>query len=97
MINEKSDKVLINASNLHSGGAVQVAVSFLNELIHLKQVDIDVIVSSKVHRELKSINAEVERFSSYNIYDTSGFSALIDFKFTNIILSYGTVFTIFGF
>ena len=96
MINEKSDKVLINASNLHSGGAVQVAVSFLNELIHLKQVDIDVIVSSKVHRELKSINAEVERFSSYNIYDTSGFSALIDFKFTNIILSYGTVFTIFG-
>jgi hypothetical protein len=93
---KKSDKILINATNLHSGGAVQVAVSFLNELIHLNEVDVDVIVSSKVHSELKSINAIVEKFNSYDIYNTFGFGALIDFKFTNIILSYSTVFTIFG-
>lgn len=93
---KKADRILINATNLHSGGAVQVAVSFLNELIYLNEVDVDVIVSSKVHRELKFINATVEKFNFYGTYNTSGFGALIDFKFTNIILSYSTVFTIFG-
>ncbi len=92
----KSSRILINAANLHSGGGVQVAVSFLNELIYLGEVDSDVIVSSKVHNELKSINAKVEIFNSYNVHNASGFSSLIDLKFINFIMSNRTVFTIFG-
>ena len=96
MVNRRSDRVLVNAANLHSGGAVQVAVSFLSELIYLGEVDTDVIVSSKVHYELRSINTKVERFNSYSVHDASGFGALFDLKFINIISSSRTVFTIFG-
>ena len=95
-ISGKSSRILINAANLHYGGGVQVAASFLNELIYLGEVDSNVIVSSGVHNELKSINAKVERFNSYYVHNTTGLSALIDLKFINFIMSNRTVFTVFG-
>ena len=96
MTSIKSSRILINASNLHFGGGVQVAVSFLNELINLGEIDVDVVVSSEVHNELKYIDLKVERFNSYNVYDTYGLGTLIDSKFINIISSNRIVFTVFG-
>ena len=96
MIKEKSEKILINAANLHSGGGVQVTVSFLKELINLNEVNTNVIVSRKVHNELMSINANVEKFNSYNVHDVFGIRALIDLKFINFISSNKTIFTVFG-
>jgi len=91
-----SKKILINATNLHSGGAIQVAASFINEIILFEDVDFDVIVSSEVNNELKSIKTRVEQFHSYSVINTYGFSILFNYKFLRFILSYQTVFTIFG-
>lgn len=51
--------VLIDASNLHTGGGVQVAASFLNELVHLDPTppwlaDATILCSSQVHENLTS-------------------------------------------
>ncbi|MBD58421.1 glycosyltransferase family 4 protein [uncultured Pseudoalteromonas sp.] len=53
-----SKRVLVNAGNLHHGGGVQVAVSFITELITLETDDIYflVVVSSQVKKNLTTTN-----------------------------------------
>ena len=54
--------ILINASNLHNGGGVQVASSFINELPSVPNniiQNFDVIVSSEVD---KNINQSTKSF-----------------------------------
>ena len=51
----KMKKHLINASNLHVGGGVQVATSFISELLDLEDInlkDITIICSSSVVNNL---------------------------------------------
>lgn len=91
-------RVLINCTNLHVGGGVQVAVSFLYELsimcsssLHL----IDVIASTEVDESLSRINADTSVFGCYEIMNTLGIKAF--YSSINIrIKNYDTVFTIFG-
>jgi|APSaa5957512535_1039671.scaffolds.fasta_scaffold76358_2 hypothetical protein len=96
MTGKKLDGILINASNLHYGGAVQVATSFLNELTYLDSKKYNLIVSREVHNELIIMNSNLDAFHSYMVYDVSGVKALLDYKFTKIISNYKTVFTVFG-
>ena len=90
------ERVLINAANLHSGGGVQVAVSFIQELISIGEVRIDIVVSSEIDAELRTIKSQVERFNSYRVYNVFGIRSLFDYKFLKDISSYRSVFTIFG-
>ncbi|WP_457858470.1 glycosyltransferase [Psychrobacter pulmonis] len=89
--------ILINASNLHNGGGVQVAISFLYE-ITLLELDLSrfhVIASSEVAEGLSRLNANVSKFGDYNIVDSFGIKALYS-QTNKIIKNYKTVFTIFG-
>lgn len=88
-------KILINAANLHSGGGVQVASSFINELPSISNdivKKIDIIVSSEVD---KNINQSTKIFfKNYNIYNIFGIKSYKE----NLGLfdNYDLVFTIFG-
>jgi hypothetical protein len=88
--------ILINAANLHTGGGIQVAVSFIYEIDRLNEYSFDVIVSSIVHNELISLGVCVNSFNSYTIFDARGGLVLFNLKFQRLLLNYDVVFTIFG-
>ena len=90
--------ILINASNLHNGGGVQVAVSFLYELTAISDTDlsfIHVIVSTQVADALYRANTDTSNFGSYQIIDTFGLKAIFS-KVNKRLKSYDLVFTVFG-
>lgn len=91
-------KLLINASNLHNGGGVQVAVSFLYELTAINEVDlsyIHVVASTEVADALYRSNTDTSNFGSYQIIDTFGLKAVFS-KLNKRVKSYDLVFTVFG-
>ena len=90
-------KILINASNLHSGGAVAVASSFINELSKLVNLsdDISILVSSEVHENLRQKNTTLNVFTSYNVQDVYGIKAIWS-GLNKVFKKYEVVFTIFG-
>lgn len=92
-------RVLINAANLHVGGGVQVAVSFIYELAAdpnlMAGLEVTLFVSSEVHRNLQAINVDCSCFFFYEVFDIYGLRALspsVGKKF----VGYDLVFTIFG-
>lgn len=91
-------RILINASNLHGGGGVQVAASFIYELSKLVS-DIDlktvsVVCSTAVNSSLpESIDSTV--FSSFDVIDLKGFAK--PEKSKKVLFSgFHTCFTVFG-
>src|SRR5690554_1891234 len=91
-------KILINTSNLHSGGGVQVAASFLYELSLMRGVDampIHVVVSTMVANGLSRLNVDTTVFERYEILDTYGLKAIYS-RFNSSIKKYDVVFTVFG-
>lgn len=89
--------VLINASNLHVGGGVQVATSFINEASKYRGISnkISVISSTKVDENLRSIGCDFTKFKNYKVRDVRGFR-FGDLKFYRELNRFDTVFTIFG-
>ncbi|MFX5615017.1 glycosyltransferase family 1 protein, partial [Acinetobacter baumannii] len=66
-------KVLINAANLHSGGGVQVASSFINELPFVSNNIIkyfDIIVSSEVDKNISQTTKSF--FKHYKVHNIFG-------------------------
>lgn len=88
-------KILINATNLNSGGGVQVASSFLNELINmsLDDLDIEIWASSEVQKNLKADVINSPRYKCYNLY---GLNIVSVFKNRKIFDNFDVIFTIFG-
>lgn len=87
---------LINASNLHSGGGVQVATSFISELVKNSLAsNYSLLISSKVKKNLDSINCDLESFLDVNVVDIYGIKGIHP-KFKKYFDSYLKVFTIFG-
>jgi glycosyltransferase involved in cell wall biosynthesis len=88
---------LINASNLHSGGGVQVATSFVAELATLESVAcrVDVAASTEVHRNLEQIACRVSAFRTYDVVDTYGIGQLWS-GLAKRLREYDVVFTVFG-
>ncbi|MEZ8650766.1 glycosyltransferase [Vibrio splendidus] len=87
-------KILINASNLHFGGGVQVASSFINELCSIDPVgiNIDIVCSSKVFENIKFHNSELTQIN-LTVVDVYGF------KGSQLLYNlgvYDVCFTIFG-
>ena len=89
-------KVLINASNIKSGGAFQVSISFIAELskIDFGSNEITLMLSKPVYECIKSSNIELLKFTNIIIEDNFGFSFLS--YFVNSFDKYHVIFTIFG-
>lgn len=92
-------KVLINASNLHVGGGVQVAASFLNEICEtatfLENFELTIYVSSTVCLNIEAKNRGILEAYNFEVFDVYGLEALkpsIEKKFQGFDL----VFSIFG-
>ena len=86
--------ILINASNLHTGGGVQVAVSFIYELCRLKKDSYSIICSTVVYENLKNLNLDDYFLKKIIVIDIFGFKKN---KFFNTSVKYHhTCFTIFG-
>ncbi len=90
-------KFLINASNLHNGGGVQVAVSVIYELSLLPALagELDVVVSDEVHSALLDVRCNRQLFARYVIFNTYGLSSLWS-DFCVDLNGYDVVLTIFG-
>lgn len=90
--------VLINASNLHNGGGVQVATSFLFEISLMDNINLkiyNVVVSIEISNNLKSLEVDVSKFGSYNVINNYGLRAIFS-PLNQEIYKYDLVFTIFG-
>lgn len=92
-------RVLVNASNLHNGGGVQVATSFIEELAellnHLHCYDLYIYASSEVDNNLKSSNFDVGIFKNYQVFNVYGLEALKP-NVARKFYGFDKVFTIFG-
>jgi glycosyltransferase involved in cell wall biosynthesis len=99
LFEERKMKLLINASNLHIGGGVQVASSFISELSELlntqiKSFDISVLCSERVYKNLpldfdKNI---FNQFDILNIYGLRLQPQVVKNKFSG----FDVCFTVFG-
>ena len=90
-------RLLINASNLHVGGGVQVATSFIYEL-SLMQVlphSLEVWASSEVDKNLHGLMCNLASFSNYELIDSYGFRSMWAPKFRRM-KNFDIVFTVFG-
>lgn len=92
-----SKKFLINASNLHTGGGVQVAVSLIDELSQMDDlpVGLEILTSYEVDANLKVMNCDLSRFSKYAVLNTYGLSTLWS-ELAKNIQDVDVVFTVFG-
>lgn len=93
----RAHQVLINCSNLHVGGGVAVATSFIDCLTKLKHEDIDIhlLLSSDVSHNLKVLGTDMGCFASCQVRDFFGIKALwqgLGSHFRGMDL----VFTVFG-
>lgn len=92
-------RVLINASNLHSGGGVQVASSFIMELSgmtdRLRCCEVFVYASSAVNCNLMVSGFVGSGFAGYEIFDVHGRKSC-NRKTRARFTGFDLVFTIFG-
>lgn len=90
-------KVAINAANLHLGGGIQVAVSFLQALLDgdFDVASLAVFASSEVDKNLRSAGADPGRFAHYQVHDVYGARAFVDSRLRQLD-DYDVVFTVFG-
>lgn len=93
-------KILINASNLHHGGGVQVAASFITELAAMLDTEFQrdkvvVYVSTAVDSALKAQGFDASQIPEYVIFDVFGIRAFLP-KVSKLFVGYDLVFTVFG-
>lgn len=89
--------VLINCGNLHVGGGVAVATSFIDCLSRssFEDIDIHLLLSQPVHKNLVQLKVDFDKFASCKTKDYFGLSSIwngIDAEFKG----FSVVFTVFG-
>lgn len=91
-------KLLINATNLHVGGGLQVATSFLYELqkLDVEGLELSIAVSSTVDSNLVDCRDILLRRFSYKVVDMSPWRSLTKLNELLQVDSFDVVFTIFG-
>jgi len=91
-----SHKALINMSNIHGGGGLQVAISFVSELLKLvcKQSIYKVFISTEVASAFDVNELETSAWG-FEVYDTYGIKTLWS-SLNKIQSQYDVVFTLFG-
>lgn len=87
---------LIFAGNLHTGGGVQVAASFIAELVNEKPKElkgIDLCISTAVYNELKRLLVDCSFFNQVRVADYKGLNKPEDVR---VEIEYQRCFVIFG-
>lgn len=89
-------KILINTANLHVGGGVQVAISFLYEYYKAQKFlgNLSIFASKEVNAGLSSVNKNIEN-NEYHEIDVYGINAIFK-SFTSKLKKYNVIFTVFG-
>lgn len=89
--------VCINSSNLHAGGGVQVATSFIDELSHLNRdgLNVSVFASCEVAKNLSQLGVDTSVFNEFKVIDSYGLWALLP-KFSRYFKNFDLIFSIFG-
>lgn len=97
MVDERKKHVLINCSNLHVGGAVAVASSFINSVSLKKtlEFDVSILVSTKVMKNLIELGTDLSNFHTVTVADFIGITALWK-SLAEKISGFDLVFTVFG-
>jgi glycosyltransferase involved in cell wall biosynthesis len=90
-------KLLINCSNLHGGGAVAVASSFIAQLslIDSFPFEVTLLISSQVKKNLCLLKINFHKFCGMYVKDVYGFQ-LFSRNLPVIVNNYDAVFTVFG-
>lgn len=90
-------KIVLNAAGLHTGGGVQVATSFFDELtkIGIGDLSVSVLASTEVHRNLVDLGTDTSVFSGYRVLDVFGVKAFFS-GISQYFRGADGVFTIFG-
>lgn len=90
-------RLLVNASNLHVGGGIQVATSFLHEIRYFQGSfkDLSVFVSKEIDEALNSLALDTNIFFNYEVHDVFGPVLRLD-NISHQLDLFNTVFTIFG-
>lgn len=91
-------KIAINATNIHAGGALQVATSFVYELSLIKPESgfmYDVFVSTEVKDALESLSIKTVNFNGYYEHNNDGIKTLFVPAGVNFE-KYDLCFTVFG-
>lgn len=85
-------KICINCSNLHNGGGVQVASSFINELEYFPEISQRYFfyVSSEVYKNIRNPKS----FKNYHIKNTYGIKGILNNY--DLFDEFDIVFTVFG-
>ena len=89
----RKSRPLVFCSNLHVGGGVQVAASFLSDCFK-KNVFCDIYCSSLVSQNFSDVRSGFR--GDYSVYNSFGLRSLFDFRIVFLHLSYDRVFHIFG-
>ena len=99
----KSQSLVLNFSNLHAGGAVQVAVSFLEELAAIKPWEASlipkprVIVSRTIVANLRSRGLDIEEvFDACEVCDVRGIDVIGSLRIFRVCHGADICFTLFG-
>lgn len=89
--------ILINASNLHIGGGVQVAVSVIGELTHFSNLPdgLTVWASKEVDTNLRRLGYNLSRLPVYEVIDTFGLKMFFS-SLNKRLQTFNAVLTIFG-
>lgn len=89
-------KILINASNLHVGGGVQVAASFISELFRSCNLKgFKIVASTAVNKNLTFFSDEAKRMFDYEVVDFYSLD-FFSLKKRCLFSGFDVIFTIFG-
>jgi len=90
-------RLLINTSNIHVGGGVQVAVSFIDELTRMSNLPPGLVVwaSDLVNKNLINQGSNLCALPNYEVVNSNGIRLLLS-SLSLRLRSFDTVFTLFG-
>lgn len=95
----KKQNICINASNLHNGGGVQVATSFISEIVEnddfFYKYNVTIFASKAVNDNLLASGINTSKFKNYEIFEIFGLHAL-KFDVKKKFKDFDVVFSIFG-
>lgn len=88
--------LIVNASNLHVGGGIQVAASFINDIpVSLRHL-VSVVASTEVIENISLLEAERAQFALFKNLDVQGFASQMQGALDGLIQEGSGVFTVFG-
>lgn len=89
--------LLVDASNLHVGGGVAVATSFINQLSIDPdgQIEYTLLISTIVYRNLVAMNSDLHKFKNVYLKDCVGFLTIFC-RLPVSLKKFDVVFSVFG-